>query len=325
MSEPVIRVSALRVRDELGAIQGLELALPAGPIGALLGSPADGATALAKALAGLVRPHGGALRIGGRDPHVSPELRRSLGVLLPEPELPDVGRVRDLLTLVRGLRGAEAHRDTWYEPLDVGSLASRKVGSLQAREVRTVALALALAVPSPIALVLYDPLAVSGASADTLRPLLQARSQQGSCVLILTPSARDATALADDVATLERGRIGRAMGQPDVDQLVPGSPVELMVWCDMPRAFASALVLEPEVTSLSWTSTEGSGALRVHGSSADGCARAVARAALEAGITVHAIQQVVPGAPEVNAASAGFALAMRHNAAYAATALEGRS
>ncbi len=325
MSEPVIRMSALRARDELGAIHGLELALPAGPVGALLGSPADGATALAKVLAGLVRPHGGALRIGGRDPGASPDLRRSLGVLLPEPVLPDVGPVRDLLTLVRGLRGAEAPRDTWYEPLDIASLASRKIRSLHAREARTVALALALAAPSPVALVLYDPLAVSGASADVLRPLLRARSDQGACVLLLTPSARDAAALADDVATLEQGRIGRAMGQPDVEQLVPGSAVELMVWCDLPRAFASSLVLEPEVTSLSWTASEGGGALRVCGPTAHGCARAIARVALEGGITVHAIQQVVPGAPEINAASAGLVLAMRHNAAYAATTMGGRS
>lgn len=319
MSDPVIRTNALRVRDERGAIQGLDLALPAGPVGALIGSPADGTTALSSALAGAIRPHGGSLSVGGIDPRRSPDLRRRMGVLTAEPDLPDVGRVRDLLTLTRSLRGKEAPRETWFAPLGLDSLAPRRIQGLNRREKRTVALGLALAVAEPVAIVLFDPLGdVLLSSADTLRPLIQERANRGACVLIFTPSARDAAALANDVATLQRGLISRAMGQPDLDVLTPGSPVELHVWCNMQRAFSSALLLESEITSLTW-SHDVNAPLRVHGTNMDECARAVVRVAVELGVTINAIQAVVPSAPEIHAATEGMALAARQQAAYAAS------
>jgi len=320
MSEPVVRMSALRVQDDRGAVHGIDLALPTGPIGALIGSPFDGTTALALAIAGVLRPRGGLVTVAGQNPRKAPALRRRMGVLLDEPELPDVGRVRDLLAMVRKLRGGEAPREAWFGPLGFDALVQRRVSSLNRWEQRAVALGLALAVPSPTLLLLHDPLGeVAGISADLLRPLLQARAQAGACVLVLTPSTRDATVLADDVATLERGRIGRAMGQPDIEVLTPGSPVELQVWCDMSRSFASALLLAPEVTALTWSSSDGNSPLRVHGASVEGCARAVARVAMEQGVTVHAILPVVPSSPEVNAATAGLVLAVRQQAAYASS------
>ncbi|MFW5738820.1 MAG: ATP-binding cassette domain-containing protein [Myxococcota bacterium] len=317
MSEPIVRIAALRARDERGAVHGLDLALPAGPIGALIATPADGATALSRVLSGTARPVSGTVRVAGQDPGRSPSLRQRMGVLLDDATLPDVGRVVDLLALTRTLRGGEAPRTEWFEPMRLQPLAKRKVPSLTRQERRSVALGLALAVPAPVLLLLYDPLGdVLHGSTDWLRPLLRARAEAGACVLVITPSARDAAALADDVATLEAGRIGRAMGQPDAEELIVGSPVELLVWCDMARAFASALMLEPEIASLSWS---GPGApVRVHGRDIEACARAVARVALEQGVAVQAMQPVLPSAAEVNAATAGLVLAARHRAAYEA-------
>lgn len=316
----VVELRALRVQDDRGAIHGLDLALPAGPVGALIGAPGDGTTALSSALAGRLRPSGGTVRVNGVDPLRAPGLRSRMGVLLDDPDLPDVGRVRDLIVLTRRLRGGEAPRATWYEPLGLEALAPRSMTGLTRSEARTVALGLALAVPNPVALVLFDPLSEVGCeSADVLRALLVERSQSGACVLVLTPSVRDATVLADDVATLEQGRIGRAIGAPDAEVMVPGSPVELQVWCDMGRAFASALLLEAEVTALNWSSAEGVTELRIRGVDVESCADAVARVAVEQGVVIHAMQPVLPGRTEVTAASAGIALAMRRNAAYAAS------
>ncbi|HNT00336.1 MAG TPA: ATP-binding cassette domain-containing protein [Polyangiaceae bacterium] len=324
MNQPVLRTHALTARDEQGGIYGLELALPAGPVGALLGTPSDGSSALAKTLAGLLRPTMGSVLIAGKNPHQSPQLRRSLGVLMPDANLADVGYVRELIAFARGLRGTEAPRHSWYEPLGIDSLAPRQVASLNPREARTVALALALAVASPTALILFDPLAAD-VTAHTLRPLLKEKAEQGACLLVITPSVQDAIALCDDMATLERGRIGRALGQPDVDVLVPGMPAELRVWCDHPRRLLSALSLAAEVKSLSWTEMHEGGMVLVRCSGAESCAKTIAKAALQTGVEVRAIQQTIPGTPEVYAASAGIMLAKHHQAAYAATVAEERS
>ena len=209
--------------------------------------------------------------------------------------------------------------DQWYEWLGLESLAKRKVGSLSRWEKRSLALGLALAVPAPLLLVLHDPLGeLVEVSAESLRNVLMARAKAGACVLLLTPSAHDAASLADDVATLESGRVGRAMGAPDIDELAPGSSIEMHVWCDMGRAFASALLLEPAVTGLSWGASELGTPLRIHGNDLEACARTVARVAIEQGVTIHAMQPVVPSTPEINAATAGLVLAARHQAAYAA-------
>ena len=182
---------------------------------------------------------GATVRIAGADPARSATLRRRLGVLSHDPVLPEAGRVCDLLAAARVLRGGEAPRDQWYEWLGLESLAKRKVGSLSRWEKRSLALGLALAVPAPLLLVLHDPLGeLVEVSAESLRNVLVARAKAGACVLLLTPSAHDAASLADDVATLESGRVGRAMGAPDIDELAPGSSIEMHVWCDMGRAFA---------------------------------------------------------------------------------------
>lgn len=324
MSEPVVMLSALRARDEAGALHGLDLALPAGPVGVLLGSPSDGTTALASVLSGLLRPLGGTARVAGANPARSAALRARIGVLPGNPVLPRAGRVCDLLAAARVFRGGEAPRDQWYEWLGLDGLSKRKVASLNRWEQRSVALGLALAVPAPVLLVLHDPLGeLVQVSAESLRSVLKARADAGTCVLLLTPSAHDAASLADDVATLESGRIGRAMGAPDVDEFAPGSVVELQVWCDMGRAFASALLLEPEVTGLSWGSSDTGTPLRVQGKDLQGCARAVARVAIEQGVRVDRVQPVVPSTPEINAATAGLALAARQQAAFAAQMKQG--
>jgi len=307
MTNPIIVMRALRVRDRHGATNGIDLALPAGPIGALIGAPADGGPALVEALAGQIRPHGGSVKIDGRDPATTPGLRRSIGALLHEHPLPNIGKVKELLAFTNAIRRGEAPRETWFEPLGISDLDPRPIASLTYTEARRLALAIALAVPTPIAIILCDPLAATEVSPETLRPILNQRAANGACVLIVTPSTADAVALADDVATLEQGRVVRPVGHPDVDQLVPGCPVELRVWCDSPRALASALVREPAISSMLMTldsdSGSSNGLLQIRSMDAVACSKAVAKVAVGSGITVRAMQHAVPSTDEVNAAT----------------------
>ena len=309
---PVIVLSGLRARDEHGSLNGIDLALPSGPIGALIGSPADGTTVLSKVLVGRMRPRRGVVRIRGIDPGISPRIRMTLGSLLFDHELPSIGRVRDLLFFCKSLRGGEAPRDVWHDPLDIGELSSRSIATLSRRESRRVALGIALAAPSPTAIVLCDPLLATGVPAETLRPLLQSRIANGACVLIVTDSAIDAAAIADDVATIENGRVGRAIGSPDIDQLVPGRPAEIAVWCDNPRNLAASLVHDPSVCNLKFTSGDGhfpDVPVLLRATNPRDGALAVARAATACGIVIHAIRQSVPSASEVSAATIAMAQA----------------
>ncbi|MCU0694238.1 MAG: hypothetical protein MUF54_22845 [Polyangiaceae bacterium] len=316
MTTALTELHAVHVQDELGAIRGMSVSLPAGLIGALVGGPQDGTTALAAALAGQLRPRSGSLLVGGLPPYRSPSIRRRIGALLHAPHLPDVGRVKHLLAIARQLRGGEAPRDTWHELLLHGRLDEVPIASLDETGRRTVALALALAVPNPALLVLHEPVVRTHVTcARWLRELLRARAEQGTCVLVLTASTQDASALADDVGMLQGGAIARAIGVPSAEALAPGSAVELQVWCNLPRVLVSALVLEPSVHGATYAEGDGGTPVRLRTEDLEQCAARVAAIASHKGVQLKAMRVVMPSTPEVNAATARLAVAARYRAA----------
>lgn len=299
-----VRMAGLHARDDRGLVLGLDLALPAGPVGALIGSPADGTTALGRVLCGLDRPTRGSLTVAEHAPFDHASTRRRIGALLGVPRLAAIGTVRDLFAIAARVRGGEVPRDGWYDELGIAALDGVSVAGLDAHQTRTVALGLALAVPSPVLLVLIEPLlALERVSADLLAPLLRERARSGACVVVLSSSAADAVALADDVATLQRGRIGRAIGAPDADALVPSCEVEVHVWTDKPRELSSALALEADIRAVFWEERGAGTPMVVKGAQLDACAAAIARAAADRGATLHAVRPTLPAAADVHEAT----------------------
>lgn len=292
---PVVQVQGLHAHDDRGAIVGLDLALPAGVVGCLVGGRSDGSSVLAAVLSGGVRPGLGFATVGGMSPWNSPSTRARIGVLLDDPRLPDVGTVRQLFVLARSLRGDSPDRGEWFEAIGAPSLTRRKIAGLDRREARTVALALALSAPVPLLLVLHEPLAeLVQADAAVLARTLRQRAREGACVLVLTASASDALALADDVATLKSGRIDRPIGAPDTDALVPGLALEMRVWTDKPRELAAALAADPSITALSFVTSDAV-PLTLRSTDVEASSRSVARACLALGAEVRSMQVVPPG------------------------------
>jgi ABC-2 type transport system ATP-binding protein len=308
MTNAVVQTARLVAHDPWGYVLGLDLALPGGTVGALIGTPQDGIRVLAEVMAGAVRPSSGRILIAGRAPHDAADIRARIGALLDEPALPDVGTVRELLALCRALRGELHDRDVWLEALGVSELLKTRVRELDRRQARSVSLALALLIPSPLLLVLREPLAeVVRADATQLRKMLHEKAEQGACVVVLTGSVADAAALADDVATLQRGRIGRAIGSPDVDELSPASLIEMRVWTNKPRELAAALSSEPSVQSV-WVTLAQSGApVVVQAADVEACAKAVARLVDEQKAELLGMQTLTPAAAQVHEATVRMA------------------
>jgi ABC-type multidrug transport system ATPase subunit len=304
VSEPAVQTVTLFARDSLGVVIGLDLSLPSGTVGALIGGPADGTRALAHVLAGATRPGAGLVLVGGAPPYESAEARLRIGALLDDPQLPPVGSVRELFAVQRALRGEGADRDAWLEVTGVSSMLKAPVRSLDRRQARSVALALALAVPAPALVLLYEPLAdVIHADARELRRMLAQRAQDGACVLVLSASCSDASALADDVATLQRGRIGRAIGAPDIDELAPGDALELRVWTDKPREVSAALATESCVQSVWFRMGEQAAPIVLQTTDLEAAARAVARVVAERGARLTALVPTAPGTSQVHEAA----------------------
>ena len=197
------------------ALDGVDLALQAGQVLALLGANGAGKTTAVSLLLGLVEPDAGKVRLAGRDPR---ELaaRQGVGVMLQSGALSPTLKVAEHLDLVRSY---------YPDPLPVaecagiaglGDLLDRRYGRLSGGQQRRVQFALAIC-GRPRVLFLDEP--TTGLDIDARQRLwqgLRALVQAGTSVLLTTHYLEEAEALADRVVVLAGGRVVAAGTLDDV-------------------------------------------------------------------------------------------------------------
>src|SRR4051794_4621465 len=110
-----LETSALRrAYGRLVALAGLTLTVGEGECVALIGANGSGKSTAVRAIAGLLEPTGGTVRICGRDPHVEPEgedARASLALVPDTPLLYEDLTVRQHLELVTLSHGVANEAD----------------------------------------------------------------------------------------------------------------------------------------------------------------------------------------------------------------------
>jgi ABC-2 type transport system ATP-binding protein len=204
---PALEISGLTVRygDTL-AVDGLDLAIPAGSTVALLGPNGAGKSTIVNAVLGLLNPESGAIRVLGRSPRDAIRAG-TVGAMLQHGGLPSEARVGEVLDLVR-----HAFPQAW--PLDdlvvtagIEGLLARPVEALSGGQRQRVLLALALAGAPPL-LLLDEPTSamdVEGRRAfwTTMRGL----AGRGHTVVFATHHLDEADAVADRVIVVADGRI----------------------------------------------------------------------------------------------------------------------
>lgn len=208
-------------------LQDLQLSVPTGVVQAVLGQSGCGKTSLLRALAGLLRPTGGTIRIGdaevfGPGMWVRPE-NRNVGIVPQEgalfPHLDVAGnvafgltgtasekraRVAELLTVV-GMEGTERMR-----PFELS-------GGMQQR----VAVARALS-RRPALVLLDEPFSAldAGLRDDVRADVITAIRADGATAVLVTHDQDEALGSADLVAVMRDGRIVQ-QGSPDEIYLQP--------------------------------------------------------------------------------------------------------
>ena len=197
----------------------LSLDVPSGRTVALLGPNGAGKSTTLRAIAGLVHPMSGRIRLGDA---VLNDVRA--GVNLP-PERRGVGFVfQDYLlfphlsaleNVAFGLRAtgapaavARERAHSWLERMGLARFAEMKPGRLSGGQAQRVALARAL-VGEPQLLLLDEPLAALDASTrPQLRTELAAHLREfGGCTVIVSHDPLDALVLGDELVVLEHGRV----------------------------------------------------------------------------------------------------------------------
>jgi ABC-2 type transport system ATP-binding protein len=200
-------ITGLTVRygDTL-AVDGLDLAVPAGQTVALLGPNGAGKSTTVNAVLGLLRPDAGLIRVLDRAP--SDAIRAGgVGAMLQHGGLPSEARVGEVIDLVRQSFPSSWPLDDLVATAGIDGLLTRPVDALSGGQRQRVLLALALAGKPPL-LLLDEPTSamdVEGRRAfwTTMRGL----AGRGHTVVFATHHLAEADAVADRVVVIAGGRV----------------------------------------------------------------------------------------------------------------------
>jgi putative ABC transport system ATP-binding protein len=236
MSGPVLLLSGITREHVQGdgvvhALRGVDLAVHAGELVAVMGPSGSGKSTLLHVAGGLDTPTSGQVFVEGRDlaalsaAQVAAVRRRSVGYVFQDlnllPSLSAVENVSLPLELdgVRGGLARQAARAALDE-VGVGSLAGRFPDEMSGGQQQRVAIARALVGPRRLLLADEPTGALDSQTGEEVLRVLRARCEAGAAGVLVTHEARHA-AWADRVVFLRDGVV--------VDQSGPAAGVESLL------------------------------------------------------------------------------------------------
>jgi len=206
---PAAEFRALRKQfGRLTALDGVDIHLSTGRITALVGPNGAGKSTLIKCLLGLVRPDQGTMLLGGAPIGAGWEYRRGIGYMPQAPRFPDNLTGREVIAMLRDLRGRGAETDEelleWFG--ESGAL-DRPVRVLSGGTRQKLNAAIAFLF-RPGLLILDEPTAgldpvASGILKDKIRRVRDA----GATVLLSSHLMAELEELAEDLVFLVEGRV----------------------------------------------------------------------------------------------------------------------
>jgi len=226
------------------ALDGVDLAVPAGSILAVLGHNGAGKTTLIRVLTTRVRPDTGRVFVDGIDAiHRPGEVRRRIGVTGQYAGLDDFLTATENIELVGHLaglgRGARHRTRDLIERLDLHELADRRVGELSGGSRRRIDLAASL-VAAPAVLFLDEPTTgLDPTARQALWDVVTELTTAGTTVVLTTQYLEEADRLADQVVVLDHGRVAGRGSPAELKALIGGKIVRTTIGADRVDALPS--------------------------------------------------------------------------------------
>jgi putative ABC transport system ATP-binding protein len=207
-------------RTGVDVLRDVSIDAPAGEVTAVVGPAGSGKTSLLHLLAGLDRPTAGTVALDGRtlrglDDIELTRLRRDrIGLLLPAASVLPTITVREnvaLPLLIARRPPAPEAVDALLERVGLAEVADRRPAELTAADRQRVALARAL-IGGPSLLLADEPAGDMDPEegAHLLLILREVAHEDGVAVVLFTRDIDDAAGVADQIVTLEAGRVVRA-------------------------------------------------------------------------------------------------------------------
>ncbi len=222
-SSPTIEAVGLTKRyGDVHALAGLDLVAPAGQVTAILGPNGAGKTTFVKAVATLLNPDAGTLRVAGIDAIAHPErVRRVIGLAGQNAAVEPALTGRENLVMIARLFGHEARAarsaaDAVLAEINLVDDADRPVKGYSGGMRRRLDLGASL-VGAPKVLLLDEP--TTGLDPRTRIEMwesIRSLVAGGTDVLLTTQYLEEADQLADHIVIIDHGRV-----------IATGTPTEL--------------------------------------------------------------------------------------------------
>lgn len=211
MVPPYVLVESLRYAAAARPIlEGVDLAVDPGEVLGLIGPNGGGKSTLILLLAGLLRPGGGRVSLGGRPANeVAVATTGEIGLITAEPGLYPLLTGAENLRFFAGLLGissAEADRraEPWARSLDLTDALATPVGAWSSGMKQKLSLVRAR-LGQPRVLLLDEPTAnLDPVSASAVWRAVAQAADEGIAVVIATHDLTSAEARCDKVAVLQR-------------------------------------------------------------------------------------------------------------------------
>jgi ABC-2 type transport system ATP-binding protein len=261
MTDPALVADATVEVAELSVWYGPKVALTEltcsfGPgVSGLLGPNGAGKTTLMRAVAGLLPPNNGTVRVEGADPREVLDVHRHLALVPEDEAVPDALTARQFVAYVARLHGAPAGAvDTALEQVDLGPVAHRRVGGFSKGMRQRVKVAGAL-VADPRILILDEPLnGADPVQRAHLIELFHRLGDEGRTVIVSSHVLHEVERLAGRVIVIVQGRLAAAGSHHAIRDAMADRPQRFLVRTSRPRQLAAALV---ELDAVAAVSVEG--------------------------------------------------------------------
>jgi general nucleoside transport system ATP-binding protein len=232
----MIRVRGLGKQfGRLQVLRSLDLDIEAGRVTAVLGPNGAGKTTLIKSILGLVRPDSGSIEVAGVRINGSGDYRAGIGYMPQLPRYPENLTVREILHMIRDLRGRfEDLDEELIELFDLAAQYEKPFKTLSGGNRQRVSAAIAFMF-RPDLLILDEPTAVlTPQETDDLFAAVQRLVDQGKTVIFITHKLVEVKEISDRVTVMRRGQVTgcvetASVSEADIARMMVGRDVFLTV------------------------------------------------------------------------------------------------
>lgn len=208
------------------AVDGIDLAVPAGSFYGFLGPNGAGKSTTIRCLTGLLRPTAGTMRILGTDPLGDPiSVKRRVGVVPEDLALFDRLTAQETLTFVGDVHGIDratmtARSSDLLELMDLTSAAATLVADFSHGMRKKLSLAAAL-LPAPRLLFLDEPFeGIDAVASRQIKDLLQSFVSRGGTIFLTSHILEIVERFSTHIGVIAKGRL---VAQGPIDELRTGA------------------------------------------------------------------------------------------------------